>query len=336
MSKLDIAGLEDFLAVAKTRSITVAAQQRGMAQSAMSRHITSLENWVGAPLVERGRTPLELTPDGHTFMSVTADILTELYQLRDQIARNNISQNECLTISALHAISIGFIPRWLAELNALSPSFDPPPLLTMTGNLPECAEALAFGSVDFMITYDNDKVPAVHETSDYVSLVLDRELLVPVCKQGKERELAKSLLSGAKGVPYLAYSRGAYLYNVTQRMIEDTRIGKRLKLVHQSAVAEALKSLAREGFGIAWVPESAVRYAVDGGSLARLDLVDGLDFPVELTPTLIVRLFRKRGSGTPLVEQLWLFAGQLCQQKARDGHLAAPPARRTRGRPRKT
>ncbi|MBL9048416.1 MAG: LysR family transcriptional regulator, partial [Tabrizicola sp.] len=45
---MDLNWLEDFLALAESRSFSRAAEVRGVTQSAFSRRIRALEDWLGA------------------------------------------------------------------------------------------------------------------------------------------------------------------------------------------------------------------------------------------------------------------------------------------------
>ncbi|MFM9458768.1 LysR family transcriptional regulator, partial [Streptomyces europaeiscabiei] len=54
---LDISWLEDLAAVADTRNLTRAAELRNVSQSGLSRRLQSLENWTGAALLDRRKSP---------------------------------------------------------------------------------------------------------------------------------------------------------------------------------------------------------------------------------------------------------------------------------------
>ena len=55
---LETKWLEDFVALAATRSFSQAAQKRFVTQPAFSRRIRSLEDMLGLTLVNRARPPL--------------------------------------------------------------------------------------------------------------------------------------------------------------------------------------------------------------------------------------------------------------------------------------
>ena len=60
---MDLKWLEDFIALARERSFSRAAEQRHVTQPQFSRRIRALELWVGADLVNRaGFPPVILSP----------------------------------------------------------------------------------------------------------------------------------------------------------------------------------------------------------------------------------------------------------------------------------
>ena len=70
--------LEDWLALAATRSFKNAAEQRHVTAPAFGRRIRALEAWFGVPLFVRGSQPLHLTPAGEQLAqharAATADV----------------------------------------------------------------------------------------------------------------------------------------------------------------------------------------------------------------------------------------------------------------------
>ena len=54
---VDLEWLEDFVALAESGNFSRAAEARAIAQPALSRHMRSLEEWVGTELVDRSAHP---------------------------------------------------------------------------------------------------------------------------------------------------------------------------------------------------------------------------------------------------------------------------------------
>lgn len=73
----DLQSLEIFVTVCRTGSMTTAAIQTGMTQSAVSRQILNLEQRLGVTLVERGSRPLKPTLAGQKLVSAAEHLLAE-------------------------------------------------------------------------------------------------------------------------------------------------------------------------------------------------------------------------------------------------------------------
>lgn len=66
---------EYIAAVAEFRSITIAAERLGIAQSALSRYIKNLEDKLGVQLLDRSIDPIALTPAGIYFLEIGRKML---------------------------------------------------------------------------------------------------------------------------------------------------------------------------------------------------------------------------------------------------------------------
>lgn len=78
---LELKWLEDFIALAGTRSFSQAAEKRFVTQPAFSRRIRSLEDALGLTLVNRQRTPVELTEAGQLFLVTARSVVEQLGQV---------------------------------------------------------------------------------------------------------------------------------------------------------------------------------------------------------------------------------------------------------------
>ncbi len=73
-----VANMEAFLAVARTRSVTAAAQELFLTQGAVSRQILDLEKFVGVSLFKRGVRGLELNLAGQQLAASLQPVLSQL------------------------------------------------------------------------------------------------------------------------------------------------------------------------------------------------------------------------------------------------------------------
>lgn len=65
---MDIKYLREFITVGQSRSLQAASKKLFLVPSTLSRHLTALENEVGATLVYRTTTDFSLTPEGEVFL----------------------------------------------------------------------------------------------------------------------------------------------------------------------------------------------------------------------------------------------------------------------------
>ena len=86
MNDLDPAWLRSFDAIARTGSVTRAAQQVHRTQSAVSTQLQQLEASVGARLVERTTRSLTLTEQGENFLPHARRLLALQDEARASVA----------------------------------------------------------------------------------------------------------------------------------------------------------------------------------------------------------------------------------------------------------
>lgn len=79
---LRVAWLETFVSVARLRNRSEVAKEIGISQSAVSKHIQSVENWMGVRLVDPESLPAILTKDGEAFAVLAKSIIESLSEAR--------------------------------------------------------------------------------------------------------------------------------------------------------------------------------------------------------------------------------------------------------------
>ena len=115
---LETKWLEDFVALAATRSFSQAAEKRFVTQPAFSRRIRSLEAALGLTLVNRTRTPVELTESGQLFLVTARNVVEQLGEAVRHLHHLEGQQGEVLQIAAAHSLTLGFFPEWIGPCAA--------------------------------------------------------------------------------------------------------------------------------------------------------------------------------------------------------------------------
>lgn len=293
---MELKWLEDFLALARTGNFSRAAQERNVTQSAFSRRIQALEAWLGVALVDRSSYPTTLTPAGEVFRESADETSRSLTQLRDELRRHERGDANTVTFSAQHTLCLWFFPTLLHRLNSYAG-----PLTTrlMADNLHNCVQLLVEGNCDFLLCFRYPGTPPLLDPTRYPSLTLGEDQLIPVAApDDDQRPLYRLPGRKAAPIPHLDYSAEVFLGKAVTRMLRQNKAKCHLVKTHENAMAEALKSLVKEGHGLAWLPRSSIRRELRSKRLLRAgDKV--WDVPLE------VRIYRSTEATHPKVDALW-------------------------------
>ena len=174
---LDLNWLEDFLTLAETGNFSRAAEVRAIAQPALSRHIRSLEEWVGVDLVDRTAHPVELTAAGKKFQPLIQGALSALEAARIKARAAQALASASLRFASTHSLSILFFPKWLG---ALETRLRLGPIQTMTDNSQACEDLMVQRRVQFLLCYGHSDVLGKLDEGQYPMATLDNDMLLPV------------------------------------------------------------------------------------------------------------------------------------------------------------
>ena len=283
---MELKWLEDFLSLAATHSFSASARERNVTQSAFSRRIRTLEVWLGSDLLDRSTYPIRLTDDGRAFREAAEEIVRLTYHARAALGGRSVTDGPTIAVTALHSLSLTFLPRWLARLQA---RVGPVTSRVLPENYALCLEALVDGGYDFMLTYHHPSVPVPLDTSRFPFAVIGSDHLTAVAEP-------KALAGWSGSLPLLQYSRGSFLGLLTalaqnQPGAPETRIAH----INENSLADALKFMALEGHGLAWLPRELVASDLAEGRL----VVVAPELPME------IRLYRNGERSRAVVEKVW-------------------------------
>jgi len=258
---LETKWLEDFVALAATRSFSQAAQKRFVTQPAFSRRIRSLENMLGLTLVNRACTPVELTESGQLFLVTARSLVEQLGEVVRHLHNLEGKQGEVLQIAAAHSLTLGFFPEWIARLRR-----EGLPLNTrlVATNVGEAVHSLREGGCDLILAYYDPDAALQMDPEIFPSLHLGVTSMLPVCAVGEDGAPLFDL-DGGQSVPLLAYTAGAFLGRSVNLLLRQRAL--RSTTVYETAMADSLKSMALQGMGVAWVPRLSVTAELARGEL---------------------------------------------------------------------
>lgn len=170
---MEIRWLQDFLSLVECGSFTRAAELRHSSQSAFSRRIQSLEQWVGTPLVDRGAFPARLTAAGEQFRGQAADILGRMLALRHVLQGQPAP--DVVRMALPYALATTSLPGWWAEWIAEEPLG----AVIETGGVQDIFASLAAGTVDMIVSVSSARQPIVLEPRQFDRITLCHDRLRP-------------------------------------------------------------------------------------------------------------------------------------------------------------
>jgi DNA-binding transcriptional LysR family regulator len=120
-SGLELRHLRTFVAVARRRSFTQAADDLDIAQQAVSQQIKALESVLGVALLRRSPRLVELTAEGNVFLADTRRVLAAVDRAVRRVKAAARGEVGSLRIAYTLTTVWDIIPRLLARLNELYP-----------------------------------------------------------------------------------------------------------------------------------------------------------------------------------------------------------------------
>lgn len=263
---MDIEWLEDFLVLSDLSSFTRAAQMRNVTQSAFSRRIRSLEEWVGIPLIDRDTVPPRLTMAGHLFRDSAREMVRQLQEARIALGHRTQAFSG-IKFFVSQTLAQHFLPEWFAKLNKRigGLKFD-----IATGGTYDGMLALSSARCDLLMAYYSPLAPMTLEEKFYPSVYLGTDRLIPVCLADESGEPRFTLNdTRTRNIPMLAYPPETFFGRLCNGLIRFSVHHPHFNIVAQSPSPEVLQALVQKGAGIAWLPEHCIKSALQEGRLIQ-------------------------------------------------------------------
>jgi DNA-binding transcriptional LysR family regulator len=251
--RLDLLGLEAFLAIAERGSFHAAAAHLNLSQTALSHRIRKLEEMLGVRLIARTTRQLSLTPAGVELLPKARKLIDDMGAAFDGLRWQARRAEERIAIGCLPTIAVMCLPRVLARFKTSYPEMS---VRVFDNSASEIAERVQRGEAVFGITimaadrWDLDMQP------------LGREPFVLVAR--RDMPLADRIAldwSEIENLPLVRISA-----ETGNRVLIDDALGIRREALswrYEVQRVTTAMSLVRSGIGYAIVPELAYDGAAD-------------------------------------------------------------------------
>jgi LysR family hydrogen peroxide-inducible transcriptional activator len=145
---MELHQLRYFLAVARTKNFSRAAEQCHVAQPSLSQQIMKLEDELGEKLFERTKREVALAPAGDLLKAHAERVLLEVESARDNVREMRGLVRGRVTLGVLPTIAPYFLPRRLRKFTAKYPAVE---VVVHEDTTDQLASALLAREVDLAV-----------------------------------------------------------------------------------------------------------------------------------------------------------------------------------------
>ena len=239
-----------FLAVARTRHFTRAAELAHVAQPSLSKQIHCLERELGSELFHRARGNVTLTPAGEVLLPLAKRILADVETARLQVHELAELRQGRLRLGATPSLCTGPLARALASFRSRYPGIQ---LVIDESGSRDLVRQLAEGAIDLaMIT------SPVHRGDPILDTVpILREQLTVAVPYGMDLDFDSFRIQDLRDRPLVMFRDGYDLRSMTLTACQ--RAGFQPQFAIEGGEMDAVLSFVEAGLGIAVVPSMVIQ-----------------------------------------------------------------------------
>lgn len=247
--KIDILGVQAFVAIATRRNFRRAAAELHITQTALSRRLQTLEAYLGVKLIERTTRSVEVTRTGADFLPRAQRLLTELETSLTDIRETGKAMRGSVTIACVPSIGARYLPRVIQQYSAVYPE-----------NRITIHDHSSFGVAESVLRREAEfgiNVIGSHDVG-LASVRLARDRFVLICRDDHPLA-ARRKVSWPQLAPYLLIFPGSLSANRPVLELALTAERLRLRTYYEVQHSSTALGLVAEGVGAAVVPGLAVQ-----------------------------------------------------------------------------
>lgn len=259
--------------VVRFRSVSRAAAQHGVTQSAASQAIQQLEEELDAPLLDRSRRPLQPTEEGRGFYEACRALLAGFDRARADLAAARQRVEGTVRVAAIYSVGLHDMSRHMQPFMSAHPHAR---VRLECLHPHQVVEAVLADEADLGIL----SYPPAHRA--LAVLPLRQEPMVLVCHPSHRlarRRLARP--DDLQGERFVAFDRDLAIRRAIDRVLRQA--GVRVEVVMAFDNIETIKQAIAIAAGVSILPRPAVAKEVGIRALAAVPLdIEGLVRPIAI------------------------------------------------------
>lgn len=195
--EIQFGALKVFAAVAESHTLTHAAEQLGITQSAVSQVVAQLENITGTDLVVRRSRPIKLTPSGQVLRAHAEQILAHSRRMLKAVGTASGGGMQHLSVGCIESLGDLVSTRLMLEIEALATRWS-----LQTGYAAPLTQAMINRDLDVLITAD----PLTRQSDlDRFPILRDPFVMLVSEKHGSDGEITPEFM--ARNYPMIRYAK---------------------------------------------------------------------------------------------------------------------------------
>lgn len=243
---LSVKHLRAFLALARHRNFTRAAESCHLSQSAFSALIQGLEDDAGARFFDRNTRRVEITAEGRLFEQSAARLLTDFESAYAELRDHVDLRRGRASVAALPSLAAGTLPKVLAAFHKRYPGID---IELLDGLSDTCISLVQSARVDFALASAGTTPPGLQTElvcSDTFHLV---------CHSSHPLANAPTVLPvDLTNYPFIHLARSTSIRQHLEHALHPLRLAGMMEVEHLATAA----ALVAQGLGISVIPSLAL------------------------------------------------------------------------------
>ncbi len=253
------------VALADYRNFRRAADAANVSQPTLSQQLRALETRLGVTLIERGETPVQLTPIGREVVTRARRILLDVKDVEDMARRSRNAIGGTIRFGVTPTLGPYLIPQVVAALHARFPDMR---LYIREGIPDDQLRELARGDLDMVLA----PLPVAGSNLHIEPLFREPLHMVAPADHQLARRAAVSR-NDLRGIEVLSLDRRHHAHRQAREICDD--LGACLLDDYEGTSLDSLRQMCGSGLGFAILPELYLRSEVGGEAMvARLRIAE--------------------------------------------------------------
>lgn len=246
-----------FLHVVEAGSVSRAAEDMGLTQSAVSHALSSLEEDFGFKLLTRSRAGVRLSSEGKRILPAIRDILSAEERLRETVSSIHGLSTGTIRVASFSSVAVHWLPAMLKAFQAQYPQIR---FKLLNGDYHDVEQWLEEGAVDLGFVSLPTRAPGK------VTPLMEDRLLVILPKDHPLASLPSFPIGYARQETFISLLESSD--HDLRRALDAEGIRPHIRFITKDDYA--IIAMVEQGLGIAIMPELLLRGRTD--NIAALEL----------------------------------------------------------------